>query len=127
MTEKTYSNEARYNQDKLSEVRQDLTETSATAEKMVEALKQLQELSGELKIGVEPAQDEAIARIKGTIGSLKRDIESTFGHLHANLDNTTYLGNIAAARYGQTVEDSEIVEAEALPDALEADDKETSL
>lgn len=105
MTRYIYNNEARYDSAKITEVRQDLAEAAEVGQLMHELVDQLQQASRSLRPGIVPGLEEQLFRIGGEIFTLKRDIEATFERMPERLENATYLGNLAARRYAEVVEE----------------------
>ncbi|HSX32774.1 MAG TPA: hypothetical protein VLF91_00330 [Candidatus Saccharimonadales bacterium] len=105
MSIRIYNDEARRDPEKLQEVQRDLLEAAATGEVMIDLASQLLAAGRSLRPGIIPGDEESIARIQGRIYALHRDLENVFGGLSEQAVNLTYLGNLAANRYGVTTDE----------------------
>lgn len=95
-----YNNEARNDPEKLQEVQDDLLEAMTIGEEMVGLVDQLAVLTTRLQPDMVPGLEEVFRRIGLEVHTLQQDVTRTFSHMPEGAVNMTYLGNLAARRYG---------------------------
>ena len=105
MAERIYNDEARYDPEILQEVQCDLLEAATIGASMIGLANQLKEVSTGLRPSIVPSMEETIIRIRCRIDTLQGDLDSTFGNMADQAVNAIYLGNLAAYRYGVTVQE----------------------